>query len=178
MSITSVYEGRTTWMYKDIAGVVTCGIGHALFSALDAMVIEWDQPKAQINADWIAVHDAPTGHIASWYEPLTRSRLSSKVVEELLSADMINVRTVIEIYFPDFNKFPSSAQEAIQDMAFNLGPHFPKDWPKFAACVLRHDWNGAADECVRRGISEARNKATQLLFQEAAIVSPSGSIYA
>lgn len=168
-------EGVCTWMYQDTAvpPVVTCGVGHALFAVENALVLPWDQPEAQVRADFAFVRSAPSGRVAKWYAQFTKARLTPEYIRQLLEADIEAAIVGVKRHFPTFDSFPASAQSAIQDLAFNLGPNFPRAWPHFKAAVLAGDWATAAAECHRKGISEARNKATaELLLAAAGPVLP------
>jgi hypothetical protein len=56
------FEGSCTWMYRDTnpAGIVTCGAGHALFSAEAAILLPWRMGTehalaGQVRSDYLAV---------------------------------------------------------------------------------------------------------------------------
>lgn len=163
-------EGITTWMYKDSKDIVTCGVGHALFTVENALVLPWNQTPVAIKCDYDAVKAAPGGYRASWYASLTKSRLAPEYVHQLLEADIDANIVILRKYFPYYGSYPKPAQLALADMAFNLGGHFPKAWPKLRDAVTTHDWCKAADECHRQGISQARNTRTQELFKSAVLI--------
>lgn len=171
MDALETQEGRTNFMYRDSRGIVSCGIGHALFSVDDALKLPWDQPAAQVRADYAAVKAAPANHTAPFYAPLTKSRLSQQFVDDLEHQDIEQEISRLKRHYPFFDSFPAQAKQALQDMAVNLGGDFPPHWPHFSACVLDTppDWKGAAANCRRKPpISDERNRVTEQLFIEAA----------
>jgi GH24 family phage-related lysozyme (muramidase) len=170
------FEGSCTWMYRDTnpAGIVTCGAGHALFSADAAILLPWRMGTehalpGQVRADYLAVQLAPRGLTASPYASLSACRMLDGDVRGLCRLDLISRLFTLRKTLPDLDFYPDGAQEAIADMCFNLGPRFAANgsWPALTAAVLANNWPEAARQCHRRGISEARNKATRDLFLSA-----------
>jgi GH24 family phage-related lysozyme (muramidase) len=162
------FEGLTTWLYLDTADppVVTCGIGHALFSLADCLALPWDQPAAAIQWDFKAVQAAAPGRLASWYATLTKSRLEADFVRQLAQQDLDARVATLRKGFPQYDGLPAPAREALQDMVFNLGGSFLGKWPKLRTALLSGNWSAAAANCHRIGISDARNAATAALFTE------------
>jgi hypothetical protein len=159
-------ESPTTWMYLDTADppVVTCGIGHALFILEDCLALPWNQPKAVVERDYQTIAGKPPGYRAEWYEQFTTARLTGIFVRELLEQDIARHVSILRGQFPRFKDYPPEAQEALADMAFNLGGNFPKTWPLFSRAVRNEDWEMAAACCHRKDISDQRNQDTSALF--------------
>jgi len=159
-------ESLTTWMYLDTANppVVTCGIGHALFTIEDCLALPWDRPEIIVRQDYQTIAGKPPGYRAGWYEPFSTARLTEIFVRELLEQDIDRQVRILRGQFPRYREYPDSVQEALADMAFQLGGRFPKTWPKFSQAVRNEDWEGAAAECSRQGTSEKRNQETAALF--------------
>jgi hypothetical protein len=164
-------EGETTWMYLDTADppVVTCGIGHALFILEDCLALPWNQPAATVSHDYRGIAGKPPGYKAEWYRRFTTARLTDIFVCELLEQDIERQVRILRGQFPHFKDYPAEAQEALSDMAFQLGGNFPKTWPLFSRAVRNEDWKQAAASCHRKGISEKRNKETMELFLSAVL---------
>ena len=162
-------ESLTTWMYLDTANppVVTCGIGHALFIAQDCLALPWNQPQATVLHDYRSILEKPAGYKATWYERFTTSRLPDAFVHELLERDIERQVKILRGQFPRYKNYPEPVQEALADMAFQLGGAFPKTWPNFSRAVRNEDWTMAAAQCHRKGASEERNRATATLFLSA-----------
>jgi hypothetical protein len=159
-------ESLTTWMYLDTANppVVTCGVGHALFTIKDCLALPWDQPKAVVLQEYWVIASKPPDYIAEWYEQFTTSRLTEIFVRELLDRDIERQVKILRCQFPRYQEYPEPAQEALSEMAFNLGGDFPKAWPQFSQSVRNEDWFQAAACCHRKDISDQRNRDTSTLF--------------
>ena len=159
-------ESLTTWMYLDTARspVVTCGVGHAMFTVEDCLVLPWDQPRDVVRQDYRTVAGEPPGYRAEWYEQFTTSRLGESFVHDLLERDIGRQVKILRGQFPRYKDYPEPVQEALADIAFQLGGNFPKTWPQFSQAVRNEDWEQAAAQCHRAGISEQRNRATAALF--------------
>ena len=68
---------------------------------------------------------------------------------------------------PKWHTYPEPVQEALFDMAFNLGLGGLKKFTTLLHAVNTGDWATAAAQCHRIGISEERNRATAALFLQA-----------
>ncbi|HEY7390299.1 MAG TPA: hypothetical protein VH640_17415, partial [Bryobacteraceae bacterium] len=69
------FEGFVPYMYRCTGGAVTAGIGHALATAADAAVLQWEisgRPASpvEIAGDFEKIAAAPIGLVAEHYEPL------------------------------------------------------------------------------------------------------------
>jgi hypothetical protein len=159
-------ESLTTWMYLDTASppVVTCGIGHAMFAIEDCLALPWDQPPDAVRQDYQTVVGKPPGYRAEWYGQFTTSRLTESFARELLEWDIERQVKILRGQFPRYKGYPEPVQEALADMAFQLGGKFPRTWPQFSQSVINEDWVQAATCCHRKDISEQRNRDTAALF--------------
>jgi GH24 family phage-related lysozyme (muramidase) len=160
-------------MYRCTGGEVTIGIGHAILKAADALTLTWSvngSPATddQIAADYAAVDAAPIGHVASAYAHLTQCRMADSDIDALIQADLTRFESQLAAALPNWNTYPEPVQEALFDMGFNLGIGGLLHFPSMLAAVNAGQWNVAASECHRRGISEARNQQTAALFMQAA----------
>ena len=172
-------ESLTTWMYLDTASppVVTCGIGHALFTIEDCLALPWDQPRNVVRQDYQTIAGKPPGYRAEWYRQFTTSRLTEIFARALLDRDIERQVKILRGHFPRYGEYPEPAQEALDDMAFQLGGNFPRTWPQFSQSVRNEDWSRAAACCHRKDISEQRNRDTAALFLAASEQeSPSTSV--
>lgn len=169
------FEGSCAWMYLDTATPprVTCGAGHALFSAADSLLLPWRagaQPAqaTAVRSDYLAVQTAPAGHTAGFYEPLTVCRLTDADIRAMLQADIIGRLAVVRKHFlPQFDALPDGVQGALVDMIVNCGPYFLSRWPKLFAAIKAGDWSEAAVQSHREPpVSAERNAATAKLFRE------------
>jgi len=71
--------------------------------------------------------------------------------------------------FPYFGDFPLSAQIALWDMIYNLGPGgLRREFPLMRQAIQDGDWEEAARQSHRGDIGEPRNDYVRDLFMEAA----------
>src|SRR2546425_992098 len=163
------FEGCIGHMYKCTGGAVTIGIGHALPTAADAMSLSWQidgvaAPADQLRSDYEAVAAAAKGRAAAAYAHLTQCRLTADDAQRLVAADVQSCETQLAAALPIWHSYPALAQEALCDMAFNLGLGGLKKFVTLLHAVDSGNWARAAAQCHRLGISEARNQTTSALF--------------
>jgi GH24 family phage-related lysozyme (muramidase) len=166
------FEGCINYMYKCTGGDVTIGIGHAIQTAADAAALVWQRggvaaDAAQVQSDYAAVAAAPKGQAAPAYLHLTQCRMGPDNIQNLVAADLQAFEAQLAAALPNWNSYPDPAQQALFDMAFNLGLGGLKKFPTLLHAVDSGDWATAAAQCHRIGISEARNQATKALFLKA-----------
>jgi GH24 family phage-related lysozyme (muramidase) len=167
-----MFEGSVPHMYRCTGGEVTIGIGHAIHAAADAVPLGWHidgqpAPANQVTADFGKVAAAPMGKYAFFYASLTRCRLDDDSVNQLVAEDIAKFETQLAHKLPRWSSYPEPVQQAVFDMAFNLGIGGLEKFPKMLAAVNAGDWETAAQECTRQGIGAARNQATAALFRQA-----------
>jgi GH24 family phage-related lysozyme (muramidase) len=160
-------------MYLCTGGKVTIGIGHAIETPALALTLRWSidgRPAtgAEIQADYARVAAAQKGLVATSYAPLTQCRMAASDIDALVAADVASFETSLAAALPNWNTYPEPAQEALFDMAFNLGIGGLKKFHQLLAAVDAGQWAVAAAECHRQGIGEARNQQTADLFRQAA----------
>jgi len=179
------YEGYIPWMYLDLKGLVTVGVGYLIDSprmkdpsALATNLPWYDKKggavtKDRIQAEWWKVKRrtslAKAG--AAPAEALTDLRLSNKAVEQTTLSRLDTFYEDVLDYYPEMRSWPVPAQLGVMSMAWAMGPGFPKMYPNFSAHVRARSFLEAAQECTIReagnpGLIE-RNKKNRLLFQEA-----------
>jgi len=166
------FEGCTNFLYRCTGGEVTIGIGHALQTAANALRLTWQVGGApaspgQVQSDYQAVAAAPLGQVATAYQHLTQCRLADADAEALVAADVNAFEAQLLKALPNWNSYPGPAQEALFDMAFNLGLGGLLKFPTLLKAVDEGDWATAAAQCHRRGIQDSRNQATAQLFLQA-----------
>ena len=179
------FEGCVNYMYKCTGGEVTIGIGHALQTAADAARLSWQINSApasaeRVRSDYEAVAATPKGPVAGAYAHLTLCRMAVEDADKLVAADVQSFESQLVVSggcrlaslqlaaaLPKWNTYAEPAQEALFDMAFNLGLGGLKKFPHMLRAVDAGDWATAAAQCHREGISEERNRATAALFLQA-----------
>lgn len=176
---TRRFEGAIAWMYLDTADKVTVGVGHMLPDEAAAVAVggwvdDGGNPAGddQVKRDFEAVQGDTPGQVASHYRSLSVSRLPGSQIDNLLTCDLTNVEQGLQAQpkFDGYDNYPAKAQAGLIDMAFNLGlSGLLHKFPRFCQAVHDQNWNGAAAECHRNGISEARNSEVKQLFLDAAL---------
>jgi GH24 family phage-related lysozyme (muramidase) len=172
------HEGVVPHLYLDTLGLVTCGIGHMIPSS-DAIagieMIRFDGTAAtpeEKTAEWRLVKGLKPAMLPPYYEERTTLRVTPRAVDVLQDADVASFQSAIAHLLPGFAQFPEPAQEALLDMAFQLGAGgLMSKFPHLALAAKARDWQACADQCHRAGIQEWRNTATADLFRRAAEVS-------
>lgn len=175
------FEGTFPWMYSDTRGNVTVGCGHMITTPANASLLGFDCGPEIAKSDWAIIKSARSGKLAQWYGELTHSRLSAVQADELLTKDIEISRQALLRNLPELGSFPQSAQEALMDMAFNMGSGFVFRFPRLIGAVRSGKWQTAALECTRNGVQPARNSKTSELFALATIadvvtVNPANSV--
>jgi len=170
------HEGTIDHFYLDTRGNVTVGVGQLVATVAFAQTLPLiDRASGQpasaeaIAAEFANVAAQAPGLIASRYRPFTQLALPAAAIEQLLEQRVDEFVRDLGGKLDDFERFPDPAQEALMDMAFNLGVGgLTRKFPKLIGAAQRQDWGSCAAECDRRGINDERNAATRALFQRAA----------
>ena len=181
-------EGYSPHMYLDTKSVVTIGYGTALIAVNEVNPIQLFVTKTGKVA-------TATAKVAEWkrvqgisrqYTPQNRTaksfasgavlHIARQEAIRQFNKDLDDFSRSLRRHYLGFDRFPEDAQVALLDMAYNLGPDFPKTgtWPKFNAAVRRPenkggpDWRAAAAQSRRSDISAERNEEVKSLFLRAA----------
>jgi GH24 family phage-related lysozyme (muramidase) len=170
-----IQEGCIEHMYLDTRGFVTTGVGQLLSretEAADLAFIREDSGiaanKQEIVDEYNFLKKQRPGLIASRYKQFTKLILPKQAIDEMLEQQIKYFQNGIIKEISDYPDFPDEAQEALLDMAFNLGiSGLFKKFPTMIRAAKRRDWKVCAKECNRRGIGEDRNKETVALFLRA-----------
>lgn len=170
-------EGSISHMYLDTRGFVTVGVGNMLKTAADAQeltFVERDNGSAataeNIATDYNAVRERPYGmeYPASSFKTYTKFDMSDAEINMLLDRRITEFEARLRDDFLGFDSYPDRARLGLIDMAFNLGNHgLVTKFPTFTAAARAGHWMKCAEECQRRGISDARNEEVKKLFEEA-----------
>lgn len=169
------HEGCIRHMYLDTRGNVTIGVGQLVRNTEDAeqlhLICRETQQQAtaeQVSNEFDRMSQQEPGKIAVSYKTVTKLEMTHQGVDELLDQRIDEFTKGIKTKLSDFDSYPEPAQEALLDMAFNLGvAGLNRKFPTMMGAAARKDWQTCAAECSRRGISDHRNQATQALFQAA-----------
>ncbi len=156
LAFTQPLEGRVHWMYLDVKGLATTGVGLLIDPATEAVKLPWTinghpaSPEA-IRADWDALkarQDLKRLHY-KYAAPITKCRLSDEAIDALVLAKLeSNAAFMQRHYFPDFATWPADAQLAASSMAWACGPGFPATFKNFARFAKVQDWAGCKASCA------------------------------
>lgn len=162
------FEGSTQHIYLDTEGNATFGIGFR--PPLDKYI--WRPNLQAAQADLIIIESLRSEgvHPASWYFQHTTARLDSQSMMAVLMSKLdglaISLNPMWQLY-----ALPLECQLVLLDMAYNLGIAGLNKYKKLHAAIIARDYNEAANQCARRGISTARNdSAKQLLISLCPVV--------
>ncbi|KZN46497.1 glycoside hydrolase family protein [Pseudoalteromonas luteoviolacea] len=179
-----LYEGVIAHLYLDTRGNVTLGAGFLIDDpkTLAKITLREKSTKKVASRDLKAqeftiIAKLPEGRRASWYEQHCQLYLPHEECLKLLDKKLRAFERELDTlfcaqngYIP-FKKMPSSVQLALLDMAYNLGTtNLSRAWPKLLNAIRAENWSAAADECHRKHVSAARNKATAKLFRQSGSV--------
>jgi GH24 family phage-related lysozyme (muramidase) len=175
------HEGCTTWLYCDVRGFVTVGIGnlvatedvaavHPFFHRADGSAAT-DEEK---RAGWNAVKGAfDATKSAAFYESACDLRLPVEYVQGLVATRLATefIPGIVRLC-PQFSTFPLPARRALVDMAYNLGVHGLGMFPHMLAACNAGDWAMAAGQCHRSSCRDTRNAWTAQCFIDAEVATP------
>jgi GH24 family phage-related lysozyme (muramidase) len=176
---TARLEGKVRWMYLDILGLVTTGLGCLIDPLSLAVDLPWKTKqgqaatRAEIVSEWTTVKEMTTlaklGHkIAERY---TRLRLTEDGIAELAKRRLESNEDHFRKVWPAWDEFPADAQLAIMSMGWAMGAWFTRTFKTFVAAVSKQDWAAAQQHCHIRETGNAgiipRNKLNKRLFLDA-----------
>lgn len=180
------FEGHVQFMYLDIIGLVTCGIGNLIDPVSEALKLPWKRPDGslatseQVQQEWQAIkarQDLRKRHFR-FAAPVTTVRLHDPDIAALVHSRLRGNVKILRGYFPDWDMFPADAQLGICSMAWAVGAGFPVLFPNFTADAVIQDWLGAREHCAIRSEGNpgviARNAANRICFANAAAVLAKG----
>jgi hypothetical protein len=180
------FEGAIPFMYLDVKGLVTVGVGNLIDPVELATALPFrfkNQPEqhaapAQIEAEWHKLKSdtslASKGHLAC--AALTELELGNDAIENLINHRLTSNETLLKSQesFHAFESWPADAQLALLSMAWAMGPDGFRTFPNFRAACQNMDFETAAkesrlDENGNPGLIP-RNEANFTLLSNASIV--------
>lgn len=164
------WEGAIPWMYQDTHGLVTCGIGNYLRTAEDACELPFVAGSAPATPDQIArafriVAGKKAGMASGHYRLIPSVELTDNTMRAL-AATRIRGEFVpgIRRSFTRFDDYPTAAQIALVDCAYNLGVAGLAKFRKLITACEAGEWSTAARECHRSTCRPERNDWTAQQF--------------
>lgn len=182
-------EGYLTWMYLDILGYVTTGMGNLIDPIETAYDLPWVRPDGtsataeEIAEAWQAVDDQrsnPKGqrqmsglatHYGQAFTGVTAIRLTEEGIEQVVARQVAKNEVILRQYFFHYDTMPADGQMCINSMAWAMGAGFPKTFTAFRAAVNNGDWLTAKANASFKGTGvQKRIQAGQQMCQNAADV--------
>ena len=157
----SYFEGNVSFMYLDVGGNVTVGLGHLLKNAVEAKALQFLRRRTNEfahdehveNAFNLVKNSGLAGAPASKFNNLTHIDLSRTAIEILFQADVDEFVELLKNEFKGFNgyeTYPGKVQLAMLDMAYTMGTKkFSDKFVKFRAALELRNWFKVADESER-----------------------------
>jgi GH24 family phage-related lysozyme (muramidase) len=169
------FEGCVSWMYRDTVGKVTVGVGLMLpdteaAEALPFVLGTRAASRKEIATEYARVDGMALGHASAFYKIPTSLELTQQTINAKLKSMLEGFEAELRIQFPRYDALPDGAKMALLDMIYNLGAEgLFKGFPHLVAAVKAEAWAQAAQHCIRRGPSAARNAWTQQQFLSAVV---------
>jgi hypothetical protein len=156
LDFTTKHEGDAEdaggfYFYLDVDGWVTIGLGNKVDPLRDAMGLDYVWPDgtgvhwSDVARAWGAVKmrqdlrkkgGGPTGP----FPALTKIRATRESIAKRVHATLLDFDRKLIGYFPEWETWPADAQLGCLSMAWAMGPHFPRTWPKFSAACRARNW--------------------------------------
>ncbi len=161
------FEGSIPWMYLDTVGRVTAGVGLMLPDAGAAAALPFrvggiPADRQQIEQEFARVQALPKGRTAGFYRAPDSPELPGSVIDGKLRDVLCRFEGSLRVGLPGYDALPGSVKLALLDMAYNLGPEgLLHGYPRLLASLQAGRWSAAAEQCLRRGPSAARNAWTR-----------------
>jgi GH24 family phage-related lysozyme (muramidase) len=181
------FEGYVHFMYLDIKGLVTIGIGNLIDSEAVVRGLPFTNKTTgaratpdEIAAEWRKIKHMPElaqqGHHAC--EPITELRLADDAIAALVRHRLAGNEALIKATFHDWEQWPADAQLAVLSLAWAVGAGFAPKWPSFSAACHAQDWAKAAEHCKLKEAGNPgvipRNQANVQLLGNAQQVAAQG----
>lgn len=164
------YEGVTDWIYRDSRGYPTIGVGFLITDEASLAQWQWSPSLSEAVADYRAVMERPFGpnFVAGTFKRYTSARISPDSIRESFDKKLAEFVKLLAPW--DLASHPPTARLALIDMMWSLGPARLAKFVDMRAALAKRDYATAADECLRGGVSAARNLACRDLFLRARFV--------
>lgn len=179
------YEGKVNFMYLDVKGLVTVGIGHLIEPVDMALKLEFGYKSggkaspSEVSAEWQTVKNSKhlIGKGGEAFGAITKLQLTDNGIKTMVTEDAKGIENYIKTnasartFYGDFDNWPADAQLGFMGVAWGGIPLPQFGWHKFPEACKKQDWEAAAKECkISSPIAAGRNEAHKLMFLNAAAV--------
>jgi GH24 family phage-related lysozyme (muramidase) len=184
------YEGKVNFMYLDVKGLVTVGVGHLIDPVNMATKLEFRTKggggavsAGEVAAEWQTVKARKDlmQKGAAAFDAITHLELSDNGIRAMVKSsaaaieDYIKNNASAKKFYSDFDNWPADAQLAFMGVAWGGIPIPQFGWHKFPEACRVEDWDAAAVECkISSPIAAGRNEAHKMMFLNAAAVKANG----
>ena len=149
-------EGMTSWMYLDIKGLVTTGMGNLIDPLPAALALPWraaDGTQASpqdIRAEWTSIKNnvALAHQGAQAARSVATLHLDDADIDALILGKLDQFEAILRAFpaFAEFADWPADAQLGLLSMGWAMGPGFGPGFPHFAqSCAAKDFLHAAAD---------------------------------
>jgi GH24 family phage-related lysozyme (muramidase) len=169
------FEGCVPWMYRDTVGKVTVGVGLMLPDSKSAEALPFilgtrAATPEEIATEYARIDAMAMGRASAFYKTPTSLVLTQQTIDAKLSSVLAGFEADLRSQFPHYDALPDGIKMALLDMIYNLGPAgLFKGFPHLVAAIQTGAWQQAAEHCIRRGPSAARNAWTREQFLSAVV---------
>lgn len=177
MDKIKTYEGNIPYMYLDVNGNVTVGVGNLLSTVADAQALPFykNDGTAATDVDIKKAFNIVAGSsygqmvVASDFESLTTIRMKQDDIDKLANNRLSEFKKELRSAYPNFDEYPAKVKAALFDMIFNLGSKKLAKFSKMNTAIGVQDWQDAAEESRRMPpVPEQRNDYVKGLLEAAA----------
>lgn len=176
---SSKFEGYLPFMYLDVKGLVTTGMGNLIDPLPQAQALPWRKPDGsfaspnEIGAAWSLVKGRQDMKMKGGgaFSGISDLRLDQAGIQQLINGKLDNNDKILLGRFPGMVSWPADAQMGVHSMAWAMGANF--HFPKFEAAVnsLVPDFKEAAIQSHMNDVGNPglvpRNAANVQLFNNA-----------
>lgn len=184
------YEGKVNFMYLDVKGLVTIGIGNLIDPVNSALKLEFQSKggggpvgTGDVIAEWNTVKARKDLMMkgSAAFDAITRLQLTERGIATMVNDHAQAIETYITTntsaskFYSNFKNWPADAQLAFMGVAWGGIPIPQFGWHKFPEACKNEDWDTAAKECtINSAIASGRNEAHKTMFLNAAAVKSNG----
>lgn len=173
----SRYEGEVAHLYLDTRGNPTIGIGFHVANKSEFAQLPLRESRTKRHAsrehklaEFERIKRLPPACPANFYTNHCELYLSHNASQKILLLKIQSFKEELKRIYgePLFNSLPTNAKLALLDMIYTLGQtQLQNHWPLFNDAVRKRDWQAAAQQSNRKGVSVSRNAKIKQLLESA-----------
>lgn len=179
-------EGLIPYMYQDIKGLITIGMGNLIDPVSTAIGLPFKKrhkagvtnpgapaTREEIEAEWALIKGKPElakkGYRAC--NALCMLEIDEPGIDKLIRKRLAANDAYLKKAFDQLETWPADAQMALHSMSWAMGPAFSKKWVGFSKACRAMDFVAAGENCRMKEAGNPgiipRNKANKTLFNNA-----------